>query len=71
MSLLHGKRKMFKDGNTGGDKTNSTSHQEYLFGDTLFYSIDVYIRITGVIHHYKSFLNNFREEKKKIGIFST
>ena len=34
LSLLHEerKKKVFKDGNTGGSKTNSTNHQQDLFG---------------------------------------
>lgn len=58
-------KKMFKDGNTRGNKTNSISYQEYLFGDTcIFHRIDFYIRITGVICHSKYFLTNFQEREK-------
>ena len=34
LSLLHEerKKKVFKDGNTGGSETNSTNHQQDLFG---------------------------------------
>ena len=57
LSLLNEeKKKVFKDGNTGGSKTNSTNHQQNLFGATsVFHSIDFYIRITSVIYQYKCF----------------
>lgn len=57
------KKEMFRDGNTRGNKTNSTSHQEYL-GTDMFYDICFYIRSTYVVHHYKCFLSNFQEKKK-------
>ena len=64
------KKEMFRDGNTRGNKTNSTSHQEYL-GTDMFYDIYFYIRSTDVVHHYKCFLSNFQEKKKRIGISYT
>jgi len=50
------KKKVFKDGNTGGSKTNSTNHQQNLFGATfVLHSIDFYIRDTVGIYQYKCF----------------